>query len=54
MSDYECDEFLEVPLMAFNEAIEIYKEKYGNSFDYNGYHFSFETSDSLKIKKIGS
>ncbi|MFI3685215.1 ImmA/IrrE family metallo-endopeptidase [Vagococcus fluvialis] len=49
--DYECAEFLEVTLESFKEAIELYQEKLGLKFIYNGYHFSFETAGSLNIKK---
>ena len=49
--DYECAEFLEVTIDSFKEAIELYQEKMGLTFVYNGYHFSFETAGSLNIKK---
>lgn len=49
--DYECADFLEVTLTAFKEAIELYQEKMRLNFVYNGYHFSFEVTGSLNIKK---
>lgn len=49
--DWECAEFLEVTLSAFQEAIKLYQEKLGMTFDYKDYHFSFETAGTLDIKK---
>lgn len=50
--DYECAEYLEVTLVNFREAIELYKEKFGDGLHYKGYMFKFRASDSLDIYKI--
>ena len=49
--DWECSEFLEVTLDSFKEAIELYQEKFGLNFNYEGYAFSFATAGTLDIKK---
>ncbi|UQF11986.1 hypothetical protein [Vagococcus lutrae] len=49
--EWKCAEFLEVTLSAFQEAIKLYQEKLGMTFDYKDYHFSFETAGTLDIKK---
>ena len=50
--DWECAEFLEITLSAFQEAIKLYQEKLGMTFDYKDYYFSFETAGTLDIKRI--
>lgn len=51
--DYECAEFLGVTLQAFKEAIELYREKFGDKHDYKDYRFRFGSGDKLDITYWG-
>lgn len=48
-NDYECAEYLGVTLQAFKEAIELYKEQFGDRYDYKDYRFRFGSGDKLDI-----
>lgn len=50
--DWECAEYLEVTIVAFKEAIELYQEKFGMTFNHEGYRFSFATAGTLDIEKV--
>lgn len=53
-SRYELAEFLDVPENFLQDALEYYKEKYGNCIGYHNYYINFDPlyiSEKIEIKK---
>ncbi|MHC5215432.1 M78 family metallopeptidase domain-containing protein [Enterococcus sp. LJL128] len=51
-SQWETAEFLGITVEHLQQALRLYKEKYGTCFEFEGYVFDFGTTDTLNIYKL--
>ncbi|WP_159723432.1 hypothetical protein [Enterococcus sp. CSURQ0835] len=49
---WEVADELEITVKALKEDIELFKEKYGNGFQYDNYGIFFGVGNSIKIKHL--
>ncbi|MDT2829016.1 ImmA/IrrE family metallo-endopeptidase [Enterococcus viikkiensis] len=49
---WEVADELGITVEALKEGIELFKEKYGDGFEYDNYHIVFGSADSMKVIKI--